>query len=98
MTDPTSQNIKPDTELLATIPVSTSSDLKVSITMELVFVLYVLVMILAIIKGIYFVRRVYLNKSLKLSNITLHEQDRNDYEFSMDKDKEKDVEEKTFSL
>ena len=98
MMDPTSQYIKPDTELLATITVSSSSNFKFSITIALVLVLYVLEMIVAIITGIYFIRRVYQNKSQKLSNITLHEHDNNDYEFSMDKDKEKDVEEKTFSF
>ena len=96
MTDPTSQNIKQDTELLATITVSSSSDLKLNITMALVLVVYVVVMILAIITGMPYIMRFYHKKSQKLSNITLHEHENNDYEYLMDKDKEKDVEEKMF--
>ena len=95
MTDPTSQNIKPDTKLSATFTVF---DLKFNIFMALVLALYVVVMILSIVKGIPYLKRFYQKKSQKLSNITLHEQDNNDYEFSIAMDKEKDVEEKTFSF
>ena len=96
MTDPTSQNIKPDTELSTTITVSSSSDLKVNIVMALLLLLYIVVMILAIISGVYFIRRIYQNQFQKLSSITLHEQDNNDYDHLMDEDKEKDVGENPF--
>ena len=98
MTDPTSQSIKPNTELSATITVSSSSDLKLNITMALVIVVYVVVMILAIITGIHYLKKFYQKNSQKLSNINLHEHKNNDYEYSMKKDKEKGVEEKTASF
>ena len=73
MTDPTSQNIKPDTELLATIKVSSSSDLKLNIFIALVLVVYVVVMIQAIIAGMPYLKSFFQKKSQKLSNITLPE-------------------------
>ena len=94
MTDPTSRNIKPDTELLTTTTISLTSDLKLNIFMALVIVWYVVVMILAVIIGIYFIRKFYQKHSHKLSNISLHEQG-NDYEYSM---KEKEKEEKIFNF
>ena len=88
MTDPTSQNIKLDTELSATITVSSFSGLKVNIVMALLLLLFIIVMILAIISGVYFIRRIYQKQFPKLSSITLHEQDNNEYEHLMDEDKE----------
>ena len=98
MTDPTSQNIKSDTELSATITVSPSSDLKLNIVMALLLLLYIIVMILAIILGVYFIRRFYQKQFQKLSSITLHEQGNNDYEHLIDEDKENNVRENPFSF
>ena len=97
LTDPTSQNIKPDTELLTTTTISLTSDLKLNIVMALVIVWYVIVLILAVITGIYFIRRFYQKHSHKLSNFSLHEQG-NDYEYSMNETKEKEMEEKSFNF
>ena len=97
MTDPTSQNIKPDTELLTTMTISLTSDPKLNIVMALVIVLYVVVMILAVITGIYFIRKFYQKHSHKLSNFSLHEQG-NDYEYSMNETKEKEMEEKNYNF
>ena len=75
MTYPTSQNIKSETEPLATTArISLSSDLKSNITLALVLVWYVVVMILAVITVIYFIRKFYQKHSHKLSNFSLHEQ------------------------
>ena len=99
LTDPTSQNIKPDTELLTTTTttISLSSDLMSRITLALVLLWYVVVMIVAVITGIYFIRRFYQKHSHKLSNFSLHEQG-NAYEYSMNKTEEKEMEEKNFNF
>ena len=96
MTYPTSQNIKSETEpLTTTARISLSSDLKSNITLALVLVWYVVVMILAVITVIYFIRKFYQKHSHKLSNFSLHDQG-NDYEYSMNQTKEKEIEEKNF--